>query len=40
MPLFALNRVSFDYGRLPILRDADLSLEPGERAALRLPRSG
>ena len=34
MPLVSLNGISFDYGRVPILRDADLSLEPGERAAI------
>jgi ATP-binding cassette subfamily F protein 3 len=34
MPLIALSKVSFDYGRSPILRDVDLALEPGERAAI------
>ncbi len=34
MPLISLNRVSFDYGRVPILRDADLAIEPGQRCAI------
>ncbi len=34
MPLISLSSISFDYGRIPILRDVDLSLEPGERAAI------
>ena len=34
MPLISLNRVSFDYGRVPILRDADLAIEPGQRCAV------
>ncbi|MCP4549997.1 MAG: ABC-F family ATP-binding cassette domain-containing protein [bacterium] len=34
MPLFSMNKVSFDFGRVPILRNVDLSLEPGERAAI------
>jgi len=34
MPLISLNGVSFDYGRSPILRDADLAIEPGERGAI------
>jgi len=29
MPLVHLNGISFDYGRIPILRDADLALERG-----------
>jgi ATP-binding cassette subfamily F protein 3 len=34
MPLINLSGVSFDYGRLPILREVGFSLEPGERAAV------
>jgi ATP-binding cassette subfamily F protein 3 len=34
MPLISLSGIDFDYGRLPILRGADLSLEPGQRAAI------
>jgi ATP-binding cassette, subfamily F, member 3 len=34
MPLISLSNISFDYGRVPILKKASLSLEPGERAAI------
>ena len=34
MPLISLSGIDFDYGRLPILRGADLALEPGQRAAI------
>ena len=34
MPVIGLTGISFDYGRVPILKDASLSLEPGERAAI------
>ncbi len=34
MPLFSLTGISFDYGRVPILKDVDLSLEPEERASI------
>ncbi|MBM4118366.1 ABC-F family ATP-binding cassette domain-containing protein [bacterium] len=34
MPLVSLSGIDFDYGRLPILRGADLALEPGQRAAI------
>ncbi|MEZ4397853.1 MAG: ABC-F family ATP-binding cassette domain-containing protein [Candidatus Krumholzibacteriia bacterium] len=34
MPLVSLSGIDFDYGRVAILRGADLSLEPGQRAAV------
>jgi ATP-binding cassette subfamily F protein uup len=34
MPLLTLDRISLAYGHLPLLEDADLRLEPGERVAL------
>ncbi len=34
MPLISLSSISFDYGRIPILRDLDLAMEPGERGAI------
>ncbi|MBN2170987.1 MAG: ABC-F family ATP-binding cassette domain-containing protein, partial [Candidatus Krumholzibacteriota bacterium] len=34
MSLVNLSGVSFDYGRTPILREADLAIEPGERGAV------
>jgi len=34
MPLISLNGISFDYGRIPILRDVNLALERGERGAI------
>ncbi len=34
MPLVVLDRVSIAYGHLPLLEDASLQIEPGERIAL------
>ena len=34
MPLISLSKVSFDYGRVSLLRDVDFAIERGERAAI------